>query len=111
MTTEEAKDRIFTRLCEKHKKFGSDEWVDRDEIVEELGIPLEIFRDGFEQMHGNQMKKNIILSERRFWENFSCPQPASEDRLCRDVARSSSIVLSVGSQGSKNACLFFRHEI
>ncbi len=53
MTTEEAKDRIFTRLCEEHKKSGSDEWVDRDELVEELGIPLEIFRDGFEQMRGN----------------------------------------------------------
>jgi len=43
MTTEEAKERIFTRLCEEHKKSGSDEWVDRDELVEELGIPLEIF--------------------------------------------------------------------
>jgi hypothetical protein len=53
MTTVEAKERIFTQLCEEHKKPGSDGWVDRDKLVEDLAIPLEVFSDAFAQMRGN----------------------------------------------------------
>ena len=54
MATEEAIERIFTRLCEEHKKPGSDGWVHRDKVVEELGIPPEVFSDAFQQMRANE---------------------------------------------------------
>ena len=53
MTTKEAIDKIFARLCEEHKKPGSDGWVHRDKIIEELGIPVEVFSEAYQQMRGN----------------------------------------------------------
>jgi hypothetical protein len=49
MTIHEALQKIFTRLCEEHKKTGSNDWVDFAAIMQELGISRQVFSDVYQQ--------------------------------------------------------------
>ncbi len=42
MTDEEAKERIFHRLCKEYKENG-EAWVKRESLADELKIPQDIF--------------------------------------------------------------------
>lgn len=43
MTTDEARNRIFYRLCREYKENGVDSWIDWKPLEQELEIPHEQF--------------------------------------------------------------------
>jgi hypothetical protein len=53
MTTQQAMEAMFTRLCQEYKKPGSNGWIHRDEIIDELRIPRSLFHDAYQQLRIN----------------------------------------------------------
>ena len=43
MTTDEARNRIFSRLCREYKENGVDSWIDWEPLEQELEIPHKQF--------------------------------------------------------------------
>jgi hypothetical protein len=53
MTIAEAKQKIFNRLCQEHKKPSSDGWVNWPNLAKELAIPERDFSDSLTELRGN----------------------------------------------------------
>jgi hypothetical protein len=65
MTSEETKQKIFTRLCQEHNKPGSDGWVKWRNLPKELALPEEEVDEVLRALRGGDNTHDLFIELNR----------------------------------------------